>query len=402
MKPLIGEVEIVTLPASGLAALLQKAAADPDPANMYMQLYYCLQVLGQHDFSLEMQGRALERRRTYRIVEPANPLVRLLALVTQGDARQNAPLEYVVHASDIRLDLLYLLPGENLPESLPEHDIAIVAMHESEANHRLLVELDALLVHWPRPVLNRPLNIACCARDCLCSRLRGLPGLIVPETKRRTRSGLADIAYPAIIRPIDAHAGQGLSRLAQEGDLVEYLAQHQDAEFFLADYVDYRSSDGLFRKFRIALIAGYPYLCHLAIGSDWIVHYLSAGMQDSESKRLEEERQMASFEEDFLSRHGDVLGEIAQRLGLEYVVLDCGESPDGRLVLFEADIASWIHATDPLDLYPYKPANMRKAFSAFRKMLLDAIEAHGSRARPTRAFLGGAPDRPGMPASPQV
>lgn len=34
-----------------------------------------------------------------------------------------------------------------------------------------------------------------------------------------------------------------------------------------------------------------------------------------------------------------------------------------------ADIGGWIHATDPDDVFPYKPPVMQKAFNAFRNML---------------------------------
>ena len=376
-NPLLTEVDLVPLPIPKLAALIEAATADPDPAHMYMQLYYCLQVLGQHAFSLEMQRAALGIRRVYRTWEPARPVVRLLALLTEGDARTNAPLEYVVHGSDIRLEHLYLLPGEPLPESLPDHDVAIVAIHESDGNRALLDELDGLLVDWPCPVLNRPRNIARCARDRICQLLQGVPGLIVPETRRLSPAQGGSIRYPAIIRPIDAHSGKNLARLSTAADLAAYLNEHRDNEFHVADYVDYRSADGLFRKFRIALIAGQPYLCHLAISSDWAVHYRTAGMDLDAAKRAEEARAMANFADDFLVRHGAALHDIASQLGLEYVVLDCGESPDGRLVLFEADIAGWIHATDPADIYPYKPASMQKAFAAFRTLLLDAVRSRG-------------------------
>ena len=64
------------------------------------------------------------------------------------------------------------------------------------------------------------------------------------------------------------------------------------------------------------------------------------------------------------------LRAIARRIGLDYFAIDCGVMPDGRLVLFEADIAMIVHAMDPPDLFPYKAPQMRKVFDAFRAMLL--------------------------------
>jgi hypothetical protein len=51
------------------------------------------------------------------------------------------------------------------------------------------------------------------------------------------------------------------------------------------------------------------------------------------------------------------------------VVIDCAEDRDGQLLLFEADTRGWIHASDPIELFPYKPRIMQKAFDAFVAML---------------------------------
>ncbi|HMK67167.1 MAG TPA: hypothetical protein VK433_01370, partial [Stellaceae bacterium] len=127
--------------------------------------------------------------------------------------------------------------------------------------------------------------------------------------------------------------------------------------------------DGLFRKYRIVLIEGRPYASHGAISSHWMIHYLNAGMRESAEKRAEEARWMAEFDHDFALRHGDALRALAERVGLDYFAIDCGETPDGRLLIFEVDVAMIVHAMDPPDLFPYKQPAMQKLFAAFRAML---------------------------------
>jgi hypothetical protein len=78
---------------------------------------------------------------------------------------------------------------------------------------------------------------------------------------------------------------------------------------------------------------------------------------------------MAEFDTGFARRHGPALDAVAARLGLDYVAIDCAEMPDGRLLLFEADIAMIVHAMDPPDLFPSKAPQMQKVFDAFRAML---------------------------------
>ncbi|MEJ1978546.1 MAG: hypothetical protein WDN49_22960 [Acetobacteraceae bacterium] len=41
-------------------------------------------------------------------------------------------------------------------------------------------------------------------------------------------------------------------------------------------------------------------------------------------------------------------------IGLDYFSIDCSEDRDGRLLVFEADVAAIIHSMDPPDLYPYR------------------------------------------------
>ena len=237
--------------------------------------------------------------------------------------------------------------------------------------------LDTRLADWPRPVLNPPRLIRRCAREAVYKLLHAIPGLLVPVTRRLGRGQVRQVAMPFTIRPVDTQGGNGLVKIDSCAELEAVIDQYPATDYHVADFVDYRSDDGHYRKFRIALIDGQPYLCHLAVSDHWMVHYRSAGMALDADKRAEEAWAMAHFDADFALRHQSVLQMMAARLGLDYVVLDVSETRDGRLLLFEADSRGWIHATDPVDLFPYKPAVMQKAFDAFRAMLL----RHAQQAR---------------------
>jgi hypothetical protein len=100
-----------------------------------------------------------------------------------------------------------------------------------------------------------------------------------------------------------------------------------------------------------------------------MIYYLNADMKGNAGKRAEEARFMAEFDEGFARRHGAALAAIAQRVGLDYFGIDCAETADGRLLLFEADIAMIVHAMDSPAIFPYKPPQMRKVFDAFCALL---------------------------------
>jgi glutathione synthase/RimK-type ligase-like ATP-grasp enzyme len=369
LEPILGVAEIARMPEAELPAFINLIHRHPDPGHVAMQMCQILLAMGRDEFALEMQSRALKHRRIYRVAGHSSPTVRLLALMGPGTMSGNTPLDFVVDRIPVQLDWLFVLAGEELPAEIPDHDVLIVAIGESGRDTPALRHVERLIAGWPRPVLNRPERIARCARDVVFDLLEKHPGLLVARTLRATRGEMHAIDFPATIRPVGTQAGRGLEKVETEAELARYLERYTEPVFYVADFVDYRSQDGLYRKLRIALIDGRPYICHVAISEHWMVHYKTAGMLDSHEKRLEEAATMRAFDRDFAFRHAVALGAIAAALGLDYVVLDCAQARDGKLLLFEADNRAWIHDSDPVALFPYKRAIMQKAFDAFGAML---------------------------------
>lgn len=362
-------------------ALIERMRAMPDDAEGLLDLSIVLQLLGQRELGVAAQRNALALRRSYRLLcghDAAD--LRVLLLMAPGDLAQNNTVEFLLGSGKVALTQHFVGPTLLTPDSLPAHDVLMVGVCESLSNRPLLERLAIELAAWPMPVVNRPGKLAATARDVVSTQLAGIEGLWVPPTSRlsHTTLGLAtegtDIAAPFIIRPVDSQKGRALSHIATRAQLDAFLAANGSGDYFVAPYVDYRSTDGYYRKFRILLIDGQPLLCHVAISEHWVVHYMSAGMTApdaaGQAKRDEEARWMRDFDSAFLARHGAALAEIAQRLELDYVGLDCGVSPDGRLLLFEADAGMTVHLMDPPDVFPYKQVQMPKVFAAFEQMLM--------------------------------
>ncbi len=365
--------------------LAGRVEADPADAAALMDLAIIKQLTGDRDSGLSLQAEALRLKRVYHRPAPAAAVkgLRLLAFMVPGDFMANTPLDFLLAESGVTLDQLYIAPGLPAPERVPEHDVAIVAIGQSDESRAALAKVAEVVRTWQRPVLNAPAGIDRLAREEAWRQFGSLPGVVMMPTARLDRAllermaqgslavdaALPDGAYPLIIRPIGSHAGRGLDRIDGQAPLASYLAQHAQGEFYLSRFVDYRSADGHFRKYRITLIDGKPYACHMAISDHWMIHYLNAGMHESTAKRAEEARFMAGFDTGFARRHQQALAGLAERAGLEYFAIDCGELPDGRLLVFEADVAMIVHAMDPADLFPYKLDQMRKVFAAFTAML---------------------------------
>ncbi len=365
------------------AYLIEQLSRDPDNACAWLDLSIVERVSGHRESADNWQRQALLRRRCFSYpCAAANPL-RLLALLAPGDFMANTPLEFLLESQSVALETLFIRPGDGVPLQLPDHDVAFVAVAESEANRVILASIEARAPLWPRPLINRPGNIARLTRDGAWRLLHDAPGIAYPVNRRARLSDLLDIAngraplcsllgdgkYPIIVRPVGSHAGDQLERVDENSALAAFLSKQEASDFYLAPFVDYKGEDGLYRKIRMALIDGVPYPVHLAISKNWMVHYLNADMTRNAENRAEEARFMADFDRDFARRHAPALAAIYQRTELDYLVIDCAESPDGGLLVFEVGTAMIVHALDPVSLFPYKQEPMKKLFAAFEKML---------------------------------
>jgi glutathione synthase/RimK-type ligase-like ATP-grasp enzyme len=371
--------------------LLDKYVFEPDNAAALMDLSIIEQFLGSVEDGLARQQEALRLHRVYRSPFAGDkPGLRLLAFAAPGDIGTNTPLEFLLEGSDVSLATLYIVPGEPLATTIPDHDLAIVAVSESDANQPVLAEIARLIATWPKPVLNPPDRIARLARERLHALMTPVAEIAIPMTVRIDRSSLmeigaskaplqsilADGAFPLIARPIDSHAGRGLQKLDDPAAVRAYLSGRPERGFYISRFIDYRNADGLFRKYRIVFIDGHAYACHMAITDQWMIYYLNADMGQSAAKRAEEERFMVGFDAEFAARHRAALTALASRIGLDYFGIDCAETGDGKLLLFEADIAMIVHLMDSPALFPYKVPQMRKVFAAFCAMLKARATAH--------------------------
>ena len=375
--------------------LLAAIESNQGNAGTVMDLSVLAQLLGDPLSGERLQQGALQISRLYRSPTTADaPYLRLLALAGATDLGGNIPLEFLIGGSDVELITLYVVPGQPLPNPLPEHDIALVAVGYSDTMTETLEDIEDATASWPRPLLNSASDILNLRRDNAYALLEGASGVEMPRTIRVSREALEDAVkgkralmrlmggddFPIIIRPVDSHAGRGLDKMDNLPALDAYLAIRAENEFFISRFVNYCSSDGLFRKYRIVFVNGRAYACHMAIASDWKVWYLNADMAESPAKRAEEASFMREFDREFAVRHEDAFQAITARLNLDYFGIDCAETQDGKLLLFECETAMIVHDMDPPQIYPYKGPQMRKLFAAFVAMLHDRARLGRARA----------------------
>jgi hypothetical protein len=377
----IGLAQLVRIALTGgdILRVRQELTTRREEPGASMDLAVIEQLLGNRDLGLNIQREALERSRCFRSLgNPTSPRLRVLALAAPLDIGGNTPIEFLIQSRDIELKILYVMPGSPLGESLPDHDVAIVISSNDSLAEASFEQIRVSLPSLRRPLLNAPDRVAQTERDQLFTLIEDIPGLHINPTAQISRHDLAAVAdgqaalpfeFPIIARPTGSHAGNGLELLRQSGDVERYLTSRTETDFFISPFTDYSNEDGLFRKYRIVFVDGRAFACHMAISHQWAIWYLNAEMAGSASKRREEEHFITQFERDFGARHKLALAEFARRLGLEYFVIDCAETKDGQLLVFEAGTAMIVHDLDPSDLFPYKPPQMQLVSAAFEAML---------------------------------
>jgi hypothetical protein len=110
-----------------------------------------------------------------------------------------------------------------------------------------------------------------------------------------------------------------------------------------------------------------------------MLYYLNAGMAESTAKKIEEERFMTGFDHEFAKRHHAALAGIAERVDLDYFGIDCAQTAEGSLLLFEADVAMIVHLMDSPTIFPYKVTQIRRLFADFAAILKDCAGRPSAR-----------------------
>ena len=190
----------------------------------------------------------------------------------------------------------------------------------------------------------------------------------------QTKLALLDVQVACLANQAMNYLTTGLSP-KRLGNAHPNIVPYQDFPSADGNFILAVGNDGQFRKYRISLIDGKPYACHMAISSNWMIHYVNAFMYEDAKKREEEAAFLNHFEH-FAARHQQALQAIYDTTQLDYLGIDCGETQDGELLVFEIDPAMVVHAMDSEEMFPHKQVHMNKVKTACRELLLSRAFAH--------------------------
>jgi len=345
---------------------------DPNSVASHLGLYELLQITGDRTMALAHQRLALEDQRLFSHVAPHEKRSVLL-LCAPGDWQANIPIDFVLDPNTTTVHKLYLLDAPHLRnDSLPRYDVLWNIIAESPESRQYLDLASRIMATQKRPTLNAPARVLATGRPHLGKTLAGTSAH-VPALKELARemvaSGDIGFEFPIIVRPVGSHAGAGLRKLDSRAECEHYVAENPSGVYYVSPFVDYSSADGYFRKYRIEFVDGVPYPVHLAISKDWMIHYYNAPMAENEWMRNEEAAFLADLSAAFPPAADATLLALAKAVDLEYFGIDCAIDRNGNVLVFEADPAMLVHASDPIALYPYKHKYIPRIFLAVEAML---------------------------------
>ncbi len=364
---------------------------DPEFPQAHGGMYYALARLGKPELACWHQKKAFGQKALFpsSFRGDTEPIPVLLLVSSTGG---NTPIEKLV---DDRIFQTYVVVADfyDTKFPLPPHRLVINGIGDSDAAAPALLAAKALLAFTTAPVLNHPRAVGATGRCENAGRWRTLAGVITPVTvtfphallagpKGPTALAARGFNFPLLLRTPGFHGGQHFVMAESAAVLTERLAElrggleHAAEEVIAIEYLDARGADGWVRKYRVMLVGGKLHPLHLAISKQWKIHYFSAAMRDHAEHRAEEAR--------FLTDMPGVLGEgataalerLSAAIGLDYGGIDFGLSPNGDILLFEANATMVVEQPDGDPCWNYRRAAVERIHAAVRDLLLTGAGVH--------------------------
>ncbi len=231
-------------------------------------------------------------------------------------------------------------------------------------------------------IYNDPKNIEKTTRDNIYNQFRGVSEFYIPKTiriKPESDSEVLSLAkengieFPFLIRPCGSHQGEGLQRINSLEDAYKLQKYAFDnIEYYLTEFVDNKHSDGFYRKARIVILGGKMIARHYMTYPEWNigapVHY-NYMPKHEHTKRTEEEF-IYNYKNIIQPKAIDAMFSMYQNIGLDYLGFDIDIMADGRILVYEINVAQNAFLKIDMQNFPY----MKKAGDEIIEQLNKSIK----------------------------
>jgi tetratricopeptide (TPR) repeat protein len=359
-------------------ALQRAIALNSYETNTYVELGNILVRRQQTSAALAMFRRAqqLQPLITWRANQQT---AKFSALFLDTPMGGSTPVNYLAGRAAYDRHFHCVIPDtpSNIDLLRSKADVVFNMICNVDDGEAMLVQALDLVERLGRPTINHPRLIMNTDRESIARRFADIPDCLVPRTLRMPGAVVAEAAsnhelagfhLPLLVRTAGGHGGDDFDKFDNWADIADFVAPRRDANYYVIEYIDYRSRDDLFRKYRVIFVDGEIMPYHLAIHKDWKVHHFRTDMADHVWMRQEEERFLENLGGVFNAVQQDALRAMAGATGLDYGGIDCGIDRDDRIVVFEANAAMLVH-DEKSEIFAYKNQYIARIKQAFDAML---------------------------------
>lgn len=348
---------------------------DADHPEAHQGMAYLLADLGEHHGAEEHRRKGFANR-AITILPYRGETRPISVLLLVSAAGGNVP---ILSLLDDRVFLTAVIVSEFYdPDTpLPPHDLVFNAIGDADRCVAALHAARRIIARTSAPVVNTPEAVLPTGRVENANRLRHIPGVITPRATTLAREQITPEAlarhgldFPLLLRRPGFHTGQHFVRVEREQDLAHSLQRVGGHEVLVLQYLDARSGDGKFRKYRVMLIDGQCVPLHVAISPDWKVHYFTADMAMNAAHRAEDAAFLADMPGVLGQRAVDALRRLRTALGLDYAGVDFSLTAEGEVLLFEANATMVVVPPAPGAQWDYRRIHVQRVLDAIRAMLL--------------------------------
>jgi hypothetical protein len=299
----------------------------------------------------------------------------------------NIPLQHVLDDRLFQWSELFV-EAHSAAAPLPPHAVVFNAVGDADRCAGALELAEGIIARSPAPIINPPARVAATGRAANAQRLGSLPDVIAPRIVALSRTALAadgaaalaahGFTWPLLVRSPGYQTGEHFALVRDPAELADAVAALPGDELLAISWLDTRSADGAFRKYRVMTIDGRLYPLHLAIAQQWKVHYFSAAMTDEPGFRAEERAFLDDMPGVLGARAIAALQSIATALDLPFAGIDFALGRDGRVVAFEANATMVILPPGSDERFTYR----RPAFEAAQRAARNLIARYANPAGP--------------------
>jgi tetratricopeptide (TPR) repeat protein len=360
-------------PHDAIAHARRALELDPGMVTAHENLAAMLAKAGDAEGARAHRDEAFGRRNLI-VITAARPRQSVLILNTTESG--NVPDRHLIPpARYSRLIWFIEYATDEQMSALPPFDVVFNAIGDPDLAGPTIAKTLAFMQLCRKPILNDPRRIALTGRDAIAGLLTGLTDVEVPKTERltagadtlRKAAAGAGVVPPFLTRPTGAHGGDGLRLLTAEDPIA--LDEACAGPTYVTGFHDYRSADGLYRKYRAIFVDRRPHPYHLGISPDWMIHYERVGMRHHPDRLAEEVRFLEDPAGAIGERAWEAVAAIGRRLDLDYAGADFTVLPDGRVLLFEANATMLVHPEAADGPLAHKNPFVERILGAFQDLL---------------------------------